>query len=125
MIFVRPLGQSIIWRLDLLSKTNFISRSVWIRTAWRPVGVYTVPNIRSRLGNKIDNNKGRYYLLSKEFYEARNEASEQARLRDECFESAKNAYDIGYWANAKRFSDEGKYIFIVSLYMYYGCCQLS
>ena len=59
-----------------------------------------------KFGHEIDNNTGGR-VFSEAYYAARKEASEQARLRGECFEKSKHAYSSNHKADAKHLSDEG------------------
>lgn len=64
---------------------------------------------KDKFGHEVDNNTGGR-VFSEEYYKARNEASEQAKLRGQCFEKSKHAYTSGQKADAKHLSDEGTYI---------------
>ena len=59
-----------------------------------------------KFGHEVDNNTGGR-VFSEAYYEARKEASEQARLRGEFFEKSKHAYNNNHKADAKHLSDEG------------------
>lgn len=59
-----------------------------------------------KYGHEVDNHTGGR-VFSEAYYEARNEAAKQARLRGECYEQSKKAYSSGQKADAKHLSDEG------------------